>query len=139
MIAKHNAFTSALAGSFFLVLSVILVVLGSKFQSREDNFWLGFIGFGILLESSYLAAHFLLKALARPEIAAICSRIIAALVALPLTIITAVLVLWLVQAAFATDSEGITIIALLALLGITLGIPTLLLWRYAIGLLRRIA
>src|SRR5258708_13304250 len=67
MKARQSTFVSALAGSLFLILGVILVVLGSKFKSTENNFWLGFIGLGFLIESSYLALHFLLKPLAKPE------------------------------------------------------------------------
>jgi len=137
MKARQSTFVSALAGSFFLILGVVLVVLGSKFKSTENNFWLGFIGLGVLIESLYLAAHFLLRALTPRELASICSRVIAALVAIPLTFITGTLFLWAGQAAFAVDTDEMTVIAFLALVGITLGLPTVLLWWYAIGLLKK--
>jgi hypothetical protein len=133
MTIQRNAIATGVTGLVFLLLSMALIIVGSRFRSTEANFWAGFIGFGILIQTFYLTLYFLLRTFTRPNTASLFSRITAAFAAVPLTIDTVALTSWLLQIDLAQDGSAQAVITLGILVFVTLGVPAFLLWRHAIG------
>lgn len=134
MALQRTALRSGFAAVTILVLLVATAIVGPHFVR---NYIFGYVLIAILLEMGYLAAHFLLNVLfaAKPTVARTVSRSIAGVVALVETLIIAVLTILILQwLAITVDTPTLIFSGVVVL---TIVIPTVLLWCYAIGLLRR--
>jgi hypothetical protein len=85
---------------FFLVVASLLVNFGTQVQYHDGNYPAFYMGFGVFLESVYLATHFGLAALliSKPGLAETISRVLGLLLMLPVVLIILVLSLLLEQA-----------------------------------------
>ena len=131
---RPTAFRSGLAALAVFALFVVTAIVGPLFVR---NYIFGYVLAGILLEIAYLTIHFLLNVLFanKPNVARTVSRSLAVVVALPETLIIAVLTILILQSlAVVVDAPSLIFTGVVVL---TIVVPTLLLWSYAIGLLRR--
>jgi len=78
----------------FITLTILLVRAGRKVRFDDRDYWIGFLGLCLLLETFYVALYFSLKALLfrRPQVVAAITAVVGALVALPLTLMFGLLV-----------------------------------------------
>ncbi len=134
MTFETTALRSGMAALAAFALLLATLVIGRRFVI---NYIFGYLLVGILLEMAYLAIHFLLNMLfaSKPNVARTASRSLAAVVALPETLIIAVLTILILQSlAVVVDAPSIIFTAVV-LVGLVL--PTLFLWSYAVGLIGR--
>ena len=138
MLAKNRTFHSGVIALSFLVLTFIIVRIGANLRFAEHDYWIGYLGFGILLGVSYLSVHFLLKTLllGKPHLARVCSQIIAAIVALPLTILAGFLSFMIVSAMIASGKEILDYLIDLSAIVLLLACPAFFLWRYGMKALK---
>jgi len=78
----------------FITLTILLVRAGRKVRFDDRDYWIGFLGLCLLLETFYVALYFSLKALLfrRPQVVAAITAVVGALVALPVTLMFGLLV-----------------------------------------------
>jgi hypothetical protein len=134
MPLQRTALRSGFAAVTILVVLVATAIVGLQFVR---NYIFGYVLIAILLEMGYLAIHFLLNVLfaSKPTVARTVSRSIAGVVALAETLIIAVLTILILQSLATTvDTPSLIFTGVVV---ITIVIPTVSLWCYAIGVLRR--
>jgi hypothetical protein len=134
MRPKTGTTFSGIMAIFSLALVFILVRIGLSIKFTEGDYWIGYLGLGLLLDVSYLSVHFLLRTLLfdKPHLARACGQIVAAIVALPLTILAGLLS-WLIVRAMAVTGEEVFEYSIdLSFVILLLACPAFLLWRYAL-------
>ena len=124
---------------FFGALTVAWLRILLTFEPDCRSYWIGYLGFGILLELCFMTIHFLLKSalFSRQTVARTSTRIVAALVALPLSLITVMLCVLILQSLIVTEDTGYLVD--MAIVLITLALPTLLILRHSFGSCRKSA
>jgi hypothetical protein len=98
--SSPHRFLDLMTALFFVVVASLLVIFGTQVQYHDGNYAAFYLGFGVLLESVYLATHFGLAAflISRPKLAETISQILGLLLMLPVVLIILVLTLLLEQA-----------------------------------------
>ena len=137
-IGTKRAIFGALA-LLFIALVLLLLRAGFKLTFDDRDYWIGFLGFCFLLEVSYVAAHFSLKTIffARPDVVTRATRVMAAIVALPVTIMFVLLLVIVGGAMIGTGTETLEYLVDLALILALLGLPAFFLWRHVLRGLKR--
>jgi hypothetical protein len=122
---------------FFLALTVASLRFLLGFEINCGSYPIAYLGFGIFLEMFFLTIYFFFKTIlvSRPIVARTSSRIVAGFTALPLSLITAILAI-LIRPSLM-ERRGIADFIAIAIVLLTLAMPTFLLWRYAFSFCRR--
>src|SRR5436190_13567794 len=125
----------ALALAFVMILAV---KIGARWKCTEMDCWIGLLGNGLLLNLVFLFIHFSAKTLYfhRPNIATGISRIAAALIAFPLTLVAGLLLLTAVNAMLVTGIETFQYLIDIAVILLVVAVPAVLLWWHAARALR---
>jgi hypothetical protein len=129
-IERKRIFDCALA-LVFIVITLFWLRLLTRVSFDDRDYWIGFVGFCILLELTYVSLHFSLKALffARPHVVAMLTRIVAAIVALPVTIVAGLLMVIIGGAMIGTGADTLSYLVDLMFILASLGVPSFFLWR----------
>lgn len=116
----------------FVALTLLLLGAGLRLTFDDRDYWIGFVGLCVLLETFYLALHFSLKAIyfTRPAVATRATRMVAAIVALPVSLMFVLLLAILGAAMIGTGTETLLYLFDLAFISVLLGIPAFFLWRH---------
>jgi hypothetical protein len=129
----NKRFISGVMTLISLVLTFILVRIMLRSKLTEQGFWIKYLGFGILLEVSYLSTYFLLKTLLfrKPHLIRVYSQIVGATVAFLLTLLAGLLSFIVISAMIATGKEIFAYLIDLLIIILGLGFPAFFLWRQA--------
>src|SRR5438128_10870386 len=103
---------------FFLAFTVACLRFLLGFEINCGSYPIAYLGFGIFLEMFFLTIYFLFKTVlfSRPIVARMASRIVAAFIALPLSLITAVLAILIRQSLMVRmEIAGLIAIAIVLL------------------------
>lgn len=98
--SRPDRVLDSMTALFFVVVASLLIIFGTQVQYHDGNYAAFYLGFGVLLESIYLAMHFGLAALliSRPRLAEAISRVLGLLLMPPVVLIILVLTSLLGQA-----------------------------------------
>lgn len=131
---KYRARLSGSSALFFFALTLILIKKGSRLEFGCNDWWIEWLGFGVILDAAYLSIHFMLKTLLfeSPALARAWSRALAALVAVPLTLMAVVLSFVIAVAALETGNEIFDYTVDFTSIQLTLTVPAFFLWRHAL-------
>src|ERR1700730_17803326 len=117
-----------------IAATLYCVKLGSRSLFDDRDYWIGFVGICIMLELAYVSLHFSLKTLffTRPHVVTVSTRIIAAIVALPVTIVAGLLFFIVGGAMIGTRMETLDYLVDLLFILALLGVPAFFLWRHVV-------
>jgi hypothetical protein len=124
----------ALASLLFLCAAALLTLIGLRIQIHDGNYAAVYVGFGVWLECVYLTVHFLLQLAlhSRPALVATISRVLAAIILLPIGLIIAIQVVLLEQSIHFNGTDVGTLV-FAALVFLLLFIPFVFMTRFVLG------
>lgn len=139
MAIKCRTRLSGASALCFLALTLILIKKGSRLEFGCNDWWIQWLGIGVILDGAYLSFHFMLKTLLfeSPALARAWSRALAFLVAAPLTLMSVVLSFVIAVAALKTGEEIFAYAVDFTSVQLALAVPAFFLWRHALKALAK--
>lgn len=134
MFVKNRTRMSGALALLSLALTLGMIRKGSRLEFDCSDWWIEGLGFGVILGTAYLSIHFMLKTLlfGSPALARAWSRALAAIVAVPLTLMAALFSFMIAVAAFEAGKEIFDYTVDFTCVQFALTIPAFFLWRHAV-------
>jgi hypothetical protein len=123
-----------IATLMFLCATVLMTLIGLRIQIHDGNYAAVYVGFGVWLECLFLTVHFFLRAVlqSRPSLVDTVSRVLAAIILLPIGLIVLIQIVLIEQSIHFGDRSVDTLVAT-TLIFLLLVIPGVFMFRFVLG------